>query len=234
MKPLEDLGKRGQRIVTRLRGPEMRTTEQNRAQRFGAFEAKKRAIVDAWQAQPDLGVPAALASPGEIVDGRRSEACIAAARTGLQAAQRQLTLALESIFGRRVEFAGRREIDAMLGRLDAATDQLRAAALGALPSMTVVRALGALTEEDITNAEALSADIMRRARTLASRLEDGRQAARWQLYARVAAWHREHHPAPTSSTARSAERVWTTCRRMRRSTCPSGKPWNSAGRKTPI
>ena len=30
LKPLEDLGKRAQRIVTRLRGPEVRTTEQNR------------------------------------------------------------------------------------------------------------------------------------------------------------------------------------------------------------
>ena len=194
LKPLEDLGKRAQRIVTRLRGPEVRTTEQNRTQRVSAFETKRRALVDAWQAQPDLGTPAALASPGEAVDGRQSGECIAAARTGLQAAQRQLTLALESIFGRRVEFAGKPDIVAMLGRRDAATDQLKGATIGTLPSMTLVRALGALTNEDIAAAEAVSADIMRRARTLASRLEDGKQAARWQLYARVAAWHREHHP----------------------------------------
>jgi hypothetical protein len=54
LKPLEDLGKRAQRIVTRLRGPEVRTTEQNRTQRVSAFETKRRALVDAWQAQPDL------------------------------------------------------------------------------------------------------------------------------------------------------------------------------------
>ena len=194
LKPLEDLGKRAQRIVTRLRGAEVRTTEQNRTQRFGAFEMKKRALVDAWQAQPDLGAPAALAPPGETVGGRQSEACIVATRTGLQAAQRQLTLALESILGRRVEFAGKPEIDAMLDRLSSATDQLKSAALGNLPSMTIVRALGALEDEDIATAEAVSADILRRARTVATRLEDTRQAARWQLYARVSAWHREHHP----------------------------------------
>ncbi len=194
LKPLEDLGKRAQRVISRLRGAEVRTTEQNRTQRLSAFETKKRALVDAWEAQPDLGAPPALARPGEAVEGRQSEACIVAARTGLQSAQRQLTLALESILGRRVEFAGKPEIDAMLERLNAAADQLKSAALGNLPSMTIVRALGALTNENIATADALSADIFRRARTVATRLEDTRQAARWQLYARVGAWYREHHP----------------------------------------
>jgi hypothetical protein len=118
LKPLEDLGKRAQRIVSRLRGAEARTTETNRTQRFGAFEMKKRALVVAWQAQPDLGGLAALA--GEAVDGRQSAAFIADARSGLQASQRQLTLALESILGRRAEFAGKPEIDAMQDRLNAA------------------------------------------------------------------------------------------------------------------
>jgi hypothetical protein len=194
LKPLEDLGKRAHRVINRLRGPEVRTAEENRRQRFAAFETKKRALVDAWQAQPDLGTPTSLASPGETMGGQQSAACIAAARSGLQTAQRQLTVALESIFGRRLEFAGKPEIEEMQERLNAAADQLKAAALGNLPSMAILKALGVFAKDDIAAAETLSADIMRRARALASRLEDRDQAARWQLYARVTAWHQEHHP----------------------------------------
>jgi SOS-response transcriptional repressor LexA len=194
LKPLEDLGKRSQRIINRLRKEEVRTTEQSRLEKFRAFEMKKQALVDAWQAQPDLGTPAEFVPPGQSVEGRHCAGSITAARIGLQRAQRELTTALEGILGRRMEFAGKPDIDNMLRMLEGAADQLKGSSLGNLPSLAIVGALGAMQAEDVETTETLAADILRRARALAERLEDRRQAARWQLYARVAAWHREHHP----------------------------------------
>jgi hypothetical protein len=124
LRPLEDLGKRSQRIVNRLRKEEVRTTEQSRLEKFRAFEMKKQALVDAWQAQPDLGTPAELVPPGQSVEGRHCAGSIATARTGLQRAQPELTTALEGILGRRMEFAGKPDIDNMLRMLEGTVDQL--------------------------------------------------------------------------------------------------------------
>ena len=69
-----------------------------------------------------------------------------------------------------------------------------------MPSLGIIRELGAICDEDAQTAGLLLVTLQQRARDLALRLEDKRQAARWQLYARVAAWHREHHPDEDVST----------------------------------
>ena len=60
--------------------------------------------------------------------------------------------------------------------------------------MRTIHSLGQIGEDDLAASEALIEDIVTRANALVLRLQDAAQAARWQLYARVAAWHREHHP----------------------------------------
>ena len=194
LKPLEDLGKRAQRIVIRLRKDEKRATEDARTEKARTFGTAKQAVLDAWKAQDDLGDPSELLLPGELKNAVDCAASAAAARTGLEQAQRDLAGAVETILGRRLELANKQDVDGMQRMLDDAADQLKGGALGGLPSIGTIRDLGAISEADTAATQALIGDIHRRARNLATRLEDERQATRWRLYARVAAWHREHHP----------------------------------------
>jgi hypothetical protein len=105
LKPLEDLGKRAQRIVTRLRKDEKQATEDARTEKARTFGTAKQAALDTWKAQDDLGDPADLLLPGELKNAVDCGASIVAARTGLERAQRDLAGAVETILGRRLDLA---------------------------------------------------------------------------------------------------------------------------------
>ncbi len=194
LKPLEDLGRRTDRVMNRLRKDEKGKTEEARSEKSIAFDRAKRTLIEGWRSQDDLGDPAELPLPGETSAEPDCAASIANARAGLERLQRELAHAFESILGRRMELATKQDVDGVLRMLQEALDQLKGSALGALPSLIVIREVGAVSDEAARAAAALIADTHRRARELAARLEDKRQAARWQLYARVAAWHGDHHP----------------------------------------
>lgn len=194
MKPLEDLGRRIDRVVNRLRKDERLKTEESRSEKLIAFDRAKRALLEAWRVQYDLGDPAELPPPGATAVEMDCATSIASARSGLERLQRELASAVELILGRRLELLTKQDVDGVLRALQEAIDQLRGPALGTLPSLIVIRELGAVSDDDARAAAALIADTHRRAGELAARLADERQAARWQLYARVAAWHRDHHP----------------------------------------
>ena len=78
-------------------------------------------------------------------------------------------------------------------QLDSAADLLKPAALNGLPSVSVIKSLRAVSEDDGSDAEALIDSMVERAVTISQGLRNKQEAGRWQLYARVAAWHREHH-----------------------------------------
>ena len=194
LKPLEDLGKRSTRVVNRMRGEEKQNTERARDERCTQFETQNRTMREAWQAQPDLGAPKDLIAPGEEVEGVDCEASIIAARTYLEEAQSGLEASAEQILGHRLQLANEESVRQQSRALDEAADELKDSALGSLPSMSTIKALGQFSEDDLAAAEAVLQDIVARANALVQRLQDAAQGARWQLYARVAAWHREHHP----------------------------------------
>ena len=75
----------------------------------------------------------------------------------------------------------------------AASDLLKSAALNALPSIVITKGLDPISDEDNGAAETLVEEMVARANEVSGRLYNKQEAARWQLYARVAAWHREHH-----------------------------------------
>ena len=81
----------------------------------------------------------------------------------------------------------------LLKQLDTVFGSLRSPALNALPSIVVTKSLGNISDEDSDVAETLVRNIVARANEVSRRLRNKREAARWQLYARVTAWHREHH-----------------------------------------
>lgn len=192
LKPLEDLGRRSRRVIKRLRTDERKKSETEAGQKLGEFKSKRRTIHDAWSAQPDLGNPADLVAPDEEAGEDQSKNSISEARKWLEEKKKSLESAAETILGQALQLASKQDVDNMLQQLRAAADLLKPNALGGLPSVALIKSLRAVAD-DIGAAESLIEDMVSRAIAVAERLRNKQKAARWQLYAKVAAWHREHH-----------------------------------------
>jgi len=193
LKPLEDLGRRSMRVVKRLRTDERKKSDAEAAQKLGEFKNKRQTVNDAWSAQPDLGEPARLTAPDEESEEDQSKNSTSEARRWLEEKKRNLESAAETILGQALQLASRQDVDNMLQQLRAAADLLKPAALAGLPSVGLMKSLRAVADGDVGVAESLIEDIVSRAAAVAERLRNKQEAARWQLYTRVAAWHREHH-----------------------------------------
>jgi hypothetical protein len=194
LKPFEDLGRRSQRIVKRLRTDEKRRTETDADAKLTDFRTKYRAIEDAWTAKPDLGDPAKIISPDEEHQTDRCKQSIVDARTFLEEQKTALEGAAEVVLGHAPQIASKQDLDGTLAELSAAADAMKGAALSSLPSVIVINKLKAITEQDCLAATSLIDSIIARGHAVAERLRNKAEAARWQLYTTVASWHREHHP----------------------------------------
>ena len=86
------------------------------------------------------------------------------------------------------------EVDSLTRALNDAADRLKGSALRELPTVALLRDLGQVPDDDAASALSAVKDVRRRAQTLSKMLEDERTAARWRLYSRVAAWHKDNHP----------------------------------------
>lgn len=193
LKPLEDLGRRSTRVVKRLRTDERKKTGSDASQTLGEFKRKRQTIQDAWSAQSDLGDPASVVAPDEEASKDQSNNSISDARKWLEEKKKSLESAAETILGQALQLTSKQDVDGMLQQLRAAADLLKPAALGGLPSVALIKSLRAVASDDIGTAESLIEDMVSRAAAVAERLRNKQEAARWQLYAKVAAWHREHH-----------------------------------------
>jgi hypothetical protein len=193
LKPLEDLGRRSARVVKRLTIEERKKAESEISACLVAFEDKRQSIDDAWSNLVDLGSPVKLTAPTGGAEEDESKTSIAGARRLLEEKKRALDTAAEVILGRPLQLASKQDEDIFLKQLNSAGDLLGSAALNGLPSVSVIRNLRVISEQDGSNAEVELNNMVERATTVWKRLSNKQEAARWQLYARVAAWHREHH-----------------------------------------
>ena len=193
LKPLEDVGRRSGRVARRLRTTETQNTESQAAAKLGDFKSKRQSIDDAWTAQPDLGEPAGLIAPDEESEKVQCQKTIADTRKNLEQTKQALESRAKSVLDRALQLATKDDANALLRQLTAASDLLKSAALDALPSIVLTRSLSAVSDDDIDAAETLVEEMVARANEVSGRLRNKQEAARWQLYARVAAWHREHH-----------------------------------------
>ena len=100
LKPLEELGRRSNRVVSRLRTDEKQKTEKDRSEKARIFENAKRAVVEKWQGHTDLGEPPELPSPGVSTGGANCAASIAKVRQSLEQMQQNLSQAVYQILGR--------------------------------------------------------------------------------------------------------------------------------------
>jgi AAA domain len=195
LKPLEDLGRRSVRVVKRLQTDERKKSEAEAAEKLAEFKRKRQTIHDAWSVQPDLGNTANLVAPGEEASKDQSKNPISEARKWLEEKKKSLEHAAETILVQPPQLASKQDVENMLQQLRGAADLLKPAALGGLPSVTLIKSLRAVADGDISAADSLIEDMLSRAAAIVERLRNKQEAARWQLYARVAAWHREHHGA---------------------------------------
>ena len=195
LKPLEDFGFRSERVVKRLRGDETITAQSAAAAKVRDFNRWRKSMREAWMAQPILGNPVGLLDPDDWENPREWSSLLADARTRLESMKATSEQNVESVLGRRLDNVA--NADALLEQLRGASDSLGGRALLGLPTMAVIRDLAAVTEDDITSARTLIREMVERARQVAKRLTRPDEAARWQLYARVAAWHAEHHGGTT-------------------------------------
>ncbi|MEM7169970.1 MAG: hypothetical protein AAF530_07350 [Pseudomonadota bacterium] len=197
LKPLEDLGRRSARVVRRLRRDETKATETAAQAEVMEFKERRQNIVDAWSAQLDLGKPSDLISPDQRNEGDEEEDAskksIADARQLLEEKKQTLESAAETILGTALQLASDDEVKALLQQLGEAADVLKPSSLAVLPSVAVIKNLRAVSDEDCTAADTLIEDLVKRAKAVAERLRNKKESARWQLYAKVAAWHAEHH-----------------------------------------
>lgn len=193
LKPLEDLGRRSKRVVKRLRTEERKKSEAEAAQKLAEVKSKRQTITDGWSTQPDLGDPANVVAPDEEVREDQSKNSIAEARKWLEEKKKRLESATETILGQALQLVSRQDVENTLQQLGAAADLLKPAALGALPSVAVIKSLRVVDDGDICAATSLIEEMVSRAAAVAERRRNKREAARWQLYAKIAAWHREHH-----------------------------------------
>lgn len=196
LKPLEDLGRRSARIVRRLRKDETKATEIAAQSKLTGFREKQQTIVDAWLSKPDLEKPADLLAPDYRKKEEKediSKKSIADARTFLEEKKQTLESTAETILGKTLRLASDDEVNALLQQLAKATDTLKPGELATLRSVTVIKNLRAVSDDDCKAGEELVEDMVKRAKTVSERLRNKQEAARWQLYAKVAAWHAEHH-----------------------------------------
>ena len=190
LKPLEDLGQRSKRVVKRLRGEETRNAERDAAAKVREFNSRRRNMRDAWTAQPDLGNPVDLLG---LDDGKPAEwsSLLADARKHLESMKEVSEKRVEAVLGRGLKTYT--DADALLKQLHLASDSLGTRALNGLPTIAVIRDLGAITEHDMESAQTVIREMVERAEAVSERYTRPEEAARWQLYAKVSAWHQEHH-----------------------------------------
>ena len=204
LKPLQELGQRAQRLVQRFSTTERKATEKARDQNLGHFKSQLQTFRDGWAEHPDLGEPPAILLPGKVTESSNPgtdtadkvdcRSTLAAARQRLQEMQSGMSRDLEWVLGRRIELTTRPEVDSLTRTLDEAADQLKGSALRELPTVALLLDLGRIPEGDAASALDTVRNIRQRAQALSNRLEDERKAARWRLYSRVAAWHKDNHP----------------------------------------
>ena len=193
LKPLEDLGHRSRRVVKRLRTTETQKTEFQASLILDDFKSKRQSIDDSLAALPGLGEPADLISPDEQSEEGQCQKSIEGIRKRLQLKKQTLESRAKSVLGRTLQMATKDDADTLLRQLAAASDSLKLPALNELPSIVFTKCLGLISNDDSEAAEALVEEMVTRAKEVSRRLQNKQAAARWQLYASVAVWHREHH-----------------------------------------
>jgi len=195
LRPLQELGKRSERLVKRLAGEECdKATETVSAAQL-RFLACKRTLGEAWTVHTEaLGDLPDFLSPDQESEGKSCTATIAGSISHLEELRQQGQHDIDEILAGSVRLETKEQVDAFISTLTVARERLGALAIAALPSVETLKRLGEITEDDRTAVIAKLEELKERASEQVARQRKKEETARWQLYAIVSQWYRRNHP----------------------------------------
>jgi hypothetical protein len=195
LKPFADFGTRTKRVIERLTKKERQDTEAKRSELLERFRER----LDHWN---DIATQALLEVEHDLIlpTEEMQPNCLArlqAARVQANNSRAAAIDCLKDILGVDPPLNDDNAVAKLLGTISNALSLLTGAELRQLP--TVQQKLGPLKSlsdrpDEIANLETLILSTLSDGKLLAAELANIEQSRRWQLYARVAQWHEEHHP----------------------------------------
>lgn len=195
LRPLQELGKRSDRLAKRLGGEECDRANEDGGTAKLRFSTCKRTLGEAWKVHSEaLGDLPDLLSPEQESEENNCQASIARATSHLEDLLQQGQDDINEILGGSARLETQEQVDTLISNLTAAKERLGALAIGALPSVETLKRLGEITDDDSVAVTAKLEELKVRAVEQVARQQKKEETARWQLYAIVSQWHRRNHP----------------------------------------
>lgn len=195
LRPLQDLGKRSERLARRLSGEDSDKAEDDKDVAFTRYLTSKRTFVEAWMTQSDtLGEVPELFTPDQVATDRNCKAAIESSVSHLEQLRHRGQQDIDAILGASVPLETKEQAVALESVLGNAKERLSSTVIGTLPSIETLRRLGEIQESDRVAVIAKLEELSERAAAQVARQQKKEEAARWQLYTMVSQWHRRHHP----------------------------------------
>lgn len=195
LRPLQDLGKRSERLAKRLTGEENDKAKEDESAALLRFLTSKRTLGEAWTMQVEaLGELPDLMSPDQESEEKSCKAAVESSINHLEELRQQGQNDIDEILAGSVRLETKEQVEAFINILATAKERLAAVALGSLPSVETLKRLGEIQDADRAVVIAKLEELRERALDQVARQKKKEETARWQLYAIVSQWHRRHHP----------------------------------------
>lgn len=194
LKPLEDLGRRSERLHRRLSRDESTQAAERRSQALLRYQSAKQTLTEAWMSQEAaLGEAPDLVAPTSASENVRCREAIEVATQRLDFARDQGQLDIESLLGTVPPLDSPAEIANFVSVLTEAKERFTNTSIAQLPSIELGKRIAEITATTREKTYAILQSLQERALAHVARLSDRQRAARWQLYAMVSRWHGQHH-----------------------------------------
>lgn len=195
LRPLQDLGKRSERLARRLAGEESDKAEEAKGSACTYFYTSKRTLAEAWSSQREaIGEVPELWSPEQESVDKNCKSAIESAVSHLKQLRQRGQQDIDEILSASVQLETPEQVAALEAILGEAKERLGSLAIETLPSIETLKRLGEIQESDREGLLAKLEALQERAVEQVARQKKKEEAARWQLYAMVSQWHRRHHP----------------------------------------
>ncbi len=195
LKPLQEFGRRSDRLARRLSGEERDKAVSDKANELIRFINTRRTFTEAWTAHSDaIGESPEILTPDNDSAEGKCKTGIESSTSYLEQLQLRGREDIDSILGTSTTLETDEQISAFVSTLSGAKERFSNSALQALRSMETIRSLGSIEDDDRETALAKLRELAKRAAEQVARQLQKSEAARWQLYTMVSQWHGREHP----------------------------------------
>lgn len=195
LRPLQELGRRSERIVRRLEDEEVDKAKREGTAAAARFERSKRTFLEAWSSEATtLGETPQLFRPEQETTKESCKSAIEATAFLLAQLQAQGQSDVDAILRHSASLESKEGVKALADALAKAKECFTSAFIGSRSSIDTVKRLNEISDDDRAVVVAKLRDLAARAEEQVKRQQRKQDAARWQLYTMVSQWHRTHHP----------------------------------------